>query len=59
MCFSGRKLIHFLDFHVAITVHTGTGRDDLANDDVLLETDEVIFLAIDCGLGEHAGSLLE
>ena len=46
MFLTERKSVHFLDFHVAIASHAGTGRDNLADDDVLLEADEVVFLAL-------------
>ena len=35
------------------------GRDELADDDVLLEPDQVVLGAVDGGLGEHPGRLLE
>ena len=35
------------------------GRDELADDDVLLEADQVVLGAVDGGLGEHPGRLLE
>src|SRR5438034_6171960 len=35
------------------------GRDQLADDDVLLEADQVVARAVDGGLGEHPGRLLE
>src|SRR5207247_4531724 len=37
----------------------GAGRDELADDDVLLEPDQVILGAVDGRLGEHPGRLLE
>ena len=37
----------------------GAGRDELADDDVLLEADQVVLGAVDGGLGEHPGRLLE
>ena len=37
----------------------GAGRDEVAEDDVLLEADEVVDLARQGGLGEHLGRLLE
>src|SRR3954452_8483896 len=37
----------------------GPGRDQLADDDVLLETDQVVAGAVDGGLREHPGRLLE
>ena len=37
----------------------GPGRDELADDDVLLEPDQVVLGAVDGGLGEHPGRLLE
>src|SRR5690606_19917324 len=35
------------------------GRDQPADDDVLLQAPELVPLAVDAGLGEHAGGLLE
>ena len=35
------------------------GRDELADDDVLLEADQVVLGAVDGGLGQHPGRLLE
>ena len=64
----GRILLAFLeDERVALggdlaqAVHhgAGAGRDQAADDDVLLEPVERIRLAVDSGLGEHARRLLE
>src|SRR6478735_6855377 len=38
---------------------TRPGRDELADDDVLLEADQVVLGAVDGALGEHPGGLLE
>ena len=38
---------------------TGAGRDETSHDDVLLEAAEGVRLAVDRGLGEHLGGLLE
>ena len=38
---------------------TGTCGDELTDDDVLLQTGQRIDLALDGGLGQHAGGLLE
>ena len=38
---------------------TGSGGDQLTDDDVLLQTGQRIDLALDGGLGQHAGGLLE
>src|SRR5690348_4262055 len=40
-------------------LQAGAGRDELADDDVLLEAAQVIGRAGDCRLGEHARGLLE
>jgi hypothetical protein len=40
--------------------HAGAGRDELADDDVLLQTrHQAVVTALDGGLGEHPGGLLE
>ncbi len=44
---------------VAVAGQTGAGRDELTDDDVLLEALEVIDLLVQGGVGEHAGGLLE
>ena len=38
---------------------TGTCGDELTDDDILLQTGQRIDLALDGGLGQHAGGLLE
>src|SRR4029077_7743809 len=38
---------------------TRPGWDELADDDVLLEADQVVLGAVDGGLGQHPGRLLE
>src|ERR1700761_9851731 len=50
-----------LDGDLADTVHlrAGAGRDEPADDDVLLEALELVDLAVDGGLGEHTRGLLE
>src|SRR5215211_3137391 len=50
-----------LDGNLAQLVHlcAGAGRDQPADDDILLETVERIRLAVDGGFGEHARGLLE
>ena len=40
-------------------LHTRTGRDELADDDVLLQAEELVALAFNGSLCEHPGRLLE
>src|ERR1044071_742057 len=47
------------DLAQAVHHRTGAGRDQAADDDVLLEAVERVDLAVDRGLGEHARGLLE
>ena len=47
------------DFHLAVTGNTGTCRNQLADDDVFLETNERIGLALDSCIGEDSGGFLE
>src|ERR1035438_10348628 len=47
------------DFTVLVVLFAWVGRNEPAHDDVLLETAEVIDLAVDGGFGEHACRLLE
>src|SRR4051794_6044212 len=44
---------------VLVALHAGAGRDELADDDVLLEAHETVGTALDGGLGEHTRRLLE
>ena len=48
-----------LDHGVAVAREARTGRDELTDDDVLLEALEVVDLLGEGGFGEHAGGLLE
>ena len=45
--------------NVAVALHTGTGRNQLTDDDILLQTDQVIHLSVDGGLRQDLGGLLE
>ena len=47
------------DFAQLVHHGAGAGRDQAADDDVLLQAVERVGLAVDGGLGEHAGRLLE
>ena len=51
--------VNRLDLHIAVALHAGAGGDQLTDDDVLLQADEVVHLALDGGVGEDAGGLLE
>ena len=44
---------------LAVELHARAGRDQAAHDDVLLQAAQVVHLAADRGLGEHARRLLE
>ena len=48
-----------VDCHVSVLLDAGTGGDQTTDDDVLLQTNELVFLSADGGLGEDAGRLLE
>ena len=45
--------------HIAVATQTRAGGNGLADDDVLLQAGQVIGLALDGGVGEHLGGLLE
>src|SRR6185312_3282942 len=45
--------------HLLVRAEARTGRDEAAHDDVLLQTAQVVDLALDGSLGEHLGGLLE
>ena len=42
-----------------IRLQTGAGRDQLADDDVLLQAYQMVGLALDGSLGQNLGGLLE
>ena len=44
---------------VAVCLQTCTGRNQLADDDVLLQTDQMVDLALDGGVGQNLRRLLE
>ena len=48
-----------IENEISIPEHPGPGRDQLPDDDVLLEAEELVRLALDGRLGEHPGRLLE
>src|SRR5215472_1423050 len=50
--------LHF-DFHAVVGGKPGPGRNEPAHNDVFLEPDEPVDLAVDRRLGEHSGGLLE
>src|SRR5947209_4952958 len=47
------------DLDRAVSLETGRGRDELADDDVLLQAEEAVDLALDRGVGQHLRRLLE
>lgn len=58
-CTPQRGLLGGLHRDVAVAVDTGTGRDQLADDHVFLQTVELIAAAVDRRIGQHASGLLE
>ena len=48
-----------LDIHFLIPVHAGAGRDEVTDDDVLLETEEIVLRTTNRRVGEDARRLLE
>ena len=40
------------DLHVVVQCHTGTGRNQLTDDDILLQTEQIVALAVDRGIGQ-------
>ena len=48
-----------MGYHPSVLLHAGPGGDQLADDDVLLQPDELVAPALDGRLGEHPGGLLE
>src|SRR5205085_7939002 len=54
-----RFVVGRLEVEIAVAGHARAGRDQLPDDDVLLEAEELVALALDGGLGEHTRGLLE
>ena len=54
-----RQRLGRLDLDAAVALETGRGRDQLADDDVLLEPREAVLLALDRGVGQDLRRLLE
>src|SRR5438874_809527 len=54
-----RRRLVLLEEDLAIGRHAGTGRDEAADDDVLLEAAQVVDAAGDGGLRQYARGLLE
>ena len=52
-------LTFMLNLDVAVAFHTGASRDQLTNDDIFLQAHQRVHLALDSGIGEHSGGLLE
>src|SRR6202165_984027 len=48
-----------LDLHFLVPVHTCSGRDEVTDDDVLLEAEQLVPRAADRGVGENSRGLLE
>ena len=55
----GLETIVLADLDALVAAHAGTGGDQLAQDDVLLQADQRIDLALDGGLGQDTVGLLE
>ena len=56
----GHRLgVGHLEADVPVVLHARTGRDELADDDVLLEPEELVAAALDGRLGQHPRRLLE
>src|SRR6478735_4222539 len=55
----GAGLLGGLHPDVAVPLETGARRDQLADDDVLLQTTQRVRPSVDCRVGEDAGGLLE
>ena len=50
---------HGIPVELAVPGQAGAGGDELTDDDVLLQAQQVVHLALDGGLGEDLGGLLE
>ena len=52
-------LIIRIQLYSSVALHTGTCRDWLTDNNILLQTNQVIYLTVDSGLGQNLGGLLE
>src|SRR5215468_9360146 len=55
----GPRVLGRLHPDAAVPEHSGAGRDQLADDHVLLQAQQRVRLGVDGGVGEHPGRLLE
>ena len=53
------RLYICVELYGTVTLHTGTCRNQLTNDNVFLQTDQMVNLAVDSRLGQNLGGLLE
>src|SRR5205823_11205078 len=54
------SLFHFRrETHVSVVFHPGTGRNQAADDDVFLQTAQVVHRSLNRSFGEHSRGLLE
>ena len=44
---------------ITVTLHTGSGRDQLTDEDILLQTDQVVYLTVDRSLRKNLCCFLE
>ena len=44
---------------ITIRLQTGTGGDQFTDDDVFLQTNQMVNLTLDCGIGQNLGGFLE
>ena len=48
-----------LNLNIVVASQTGTSRNQLTDNDVLLQAKQRVGLSLHCGLSKHAGGLLE
>src|SRR5215472_8724310 len=60
LLYLGRGFLHlWREANVAVVLHAGSGRDEAADDDVLLQAAQMIDGSLDGSLGQHTRGLLE
>ena len=48
-----------IELHISVTLHTGSCRDQLTDDNIFLQADQRINFTVDCCFRQYLGGLLE
>src|SRR5690349_1082738 len=54
-----RRKLNTFDVHFLVSIHTSSRRNEVADDDVLLESKQLVASAANCSVGQNTRGLLE